>query len=535
LEDSTNLVDSDASQAAPRLLGSATVLAGGNVASRILGLVREQVIASQWGGGLESSAFTAAARVPTLIYDLLVGGMLSAALVPVLSSYAAKDRAEFWRVAGVVVSLASLASGLAAVLVFAFAGPIAQFLGAGFGPRGEELVFGSLRYLTPAVALFGIAGVLNGLLYALERFTLPAATGAVYNLGFIVAALAFHERLGVYALPLGISLGAVAQVAVLLPGLRDGGLRLRLSWHPALGRIFGLYIPIAAGLAISAVQVGVEPRLASQWGAEGLSWMRFATTLIQLPHGLIAIAISAAILPRLAATHARGQDDEFASTLARGLRAVTGLTLPAVVGLAVLAEPVVGLVFQRGAFDEIDRMAVALALYPYLAGLPFAAIDWPLNYAFYARQNTVVPALVGVVSVGVWFAAALTLPAAVAARTGSLEAGYLGLVAADTAKHAAHALIMLALVARVTRGAGLADLFSTVWRAGLAAAAMGLAVATVDGVLVSHLQPGATGWAVRCGIGVGLGVMVYATMAAVVGLHDVQWLMRQVRAKLRLL
>jgi putative peptidoglycan lipid II flippase len=514
-----------------RLLGSATVLSAGNVASRLLGLVREQVIANDWGGSLEASAFRAAARVPTLLYDLLVGGMLSAALVPVLAAHAARDRDDFWRLASVLLSLAGAVCGAAALAVFALAPALARFLGSGYGPEGVALVEGSLRYVTPAILLFGLAGVLNGVLYALERFSLPAATGAVYNCAFIVAAVLLRHRLGVFALPVGVSLGALAQVAVLVPGLAGGRLRPRLDLrHPALRRVLTLYLPIAAGLVVSAVQVGVEPRLASRWGPAGLAWMGYATNLIQFPLGLIALAISAAILPRLAANHARAEHDAFASTLAHGLRAVLALTLPAAVGLAVLAEPIAGVVFQRGAFVAVDRVAVAWALYGYLAGLPFAAIDWPLNYAFYARQNTLVPAVVGVASVAAWYAVAHVAPPLFAARDG-VAAGYMGLVVADSAKHALHAVLMLWLIARVTRGAGLEGLPRTLVVAAAASLGMAGAVALVDGALAAAVPAGTVGWALRTLAGVGVGVAVYVVLAGLLGLREIPWLLRQLRRR----
>ena len=506
------------------------MLAVGNVASRLLGLVREQVIAHDWGGSLEASAFTAAARVPTLIYDLLVGGMLSAALVPVLSAYAVKDRATFWRVASTLVSAVAVLCGLAAVVVVASA-PWLSGLLAGSRPEAAPIIETSLRWIAPAVLFFGLAGLLTGVLYALERFTLPAATGALYNAGFIVAAVVLADRLGVYALAAGISFGALVQMLTLAPTAVRSGLRLRLDFrHPALRRVVVLYVPIAAGLLVSMIQVAAEPALVFRWGEEPLSWMRYATNLIQFPHGLIAMAISAAILPRLSANHAESDFAGFAATLARGLRAVLTLTLPAVVGLAVLAEPVTGLVFERGAFVAADRQAVALALHGYLLGLPFAAIDWPLNDAFDARQQTWVPAAVGVGSIGVWFAVALGLPpVAEAALPGST--GYMGLVLADSAKHLAHAAVMGVLIWRATRGAALDGVAGTAFRSGLAALVMGVAVFALDQAAVDVLQDAAVGqttvWAVRCGVGIGVGVATYVAAAAVLRVPEVGWLWRQ--------
>ncbi|MFQ5460464.1 MAG: murein biosynthesis integral membrane protein MurJ, partial [Anaerolineae bacterium] len=418
--------------------------------------------------------------------------------------------------------------------VYAMAEPLASFLARGYGVEGVALVARMLRLIAPAVLAFGLAGVLIGLLYALERFTLAAATGAVHNLGFIVAAVALQGRFGVVALPIGVTLGAAAQVLVLAPGVVRLAPRLRPRLrHPALGRALVLYVPVAAGLVASLVQGGVEPGLASVWGDAGLSWMRYATTLVQFPQGLIAAAIAVAILPRLAGIHARDEQALFSATLARGLRTVAALTIPAAVGLAVLAEPIGGVVFQRLAFGDVDRLAVTAALHLYLLGLPFAAIDWPMNYAFYARQNTVVPAAVGAFSVAVWFAVALRLPGFVAARAG-FDNGYLGLVLADSVKQVAHAGVMLVLVYRATAGRGLQGLGRTVLAAAAAAAVMGAVVAGVDHALAARWAEGTLAWGLRAATGSAVGLGVYVALATALGVREVPWLLSEVRGRLAL-
>jgi putative peptidoglycan lipid II flippase len=515
-------------------MGSATLLALGNVASRLLGLVREQVIAAYWGGTLEASAFSAAVRVPTMLYDLLIGGMLSAALVPVLTEYSTARRDSLWRAASVLLSAVAALMAVLAIGVFAFSGPIAALLAGGLGPEGVEIVDQCLRFISPAVLAFGVAGVLTGLLYSLERFTLPAASGAIYNGTFIAVAILLREHLGVYALPLGVALGGTAQVLLLLPGLRDARLRLAIDLHhPALRRVVYLYLPIGVGLLVAQLQVVFDTRLASQAGESALAWMRYATTLIQFPHGLVAVAISLAILPRLAASHVEVAERSYQRILARALRVVAILSLPAAVGLVVLAEPVVGAVFERGAFVATDSQAVILAVYGYALGLPFAAIDWPLNYAFYARQNTLVPAVVGVASVGVYLLVAIVLGPVVNAAALPPDRVFLGLVVADSAKHAFHALTMVALTRRVVGPAALANVGRISLAAAVAAVGMGVVTAALDGYGATLLPADTVGWLVRALAGAAVGLAIYFPLARALGCRDIDWLVDVLKSRLR--
>ena len=204
-------------------------------------------------------------------------------------------------------------------------------------------------------------------------------------------------------------------------------------------------MPIALGLVVSNLQIAIDRRLASSTGENSIAWMANATTLVQLPHGLVAVAISLAVLPTLSRFSARGDEDSFRSTLGQGLRLVLALIVPATVGLLVLGQPIISLLFQHGKFTAHDTFWVSWALRYYLLGLIFAGIDWPLNYAFYARQDTLTPALVGVLSVIVYLVVALSL-------LGPL--GMLGLVLADSAKHFCHAGAMLILTRRRFGGLG---------------------------------------------------------------------------------
>jgi putative peptidoglycan lipid II flippase len=444
---------------------AAAIIALGNVASRLLGLVRETVIADLFGATGLVSAFRIASNVPMMIYDLLVGGMLSAALVPVFSQVEEQEgREALWALFGRVVSV--LAALLAAiVLVLELLAPqVAWLMGGGFAPELQAVLARMIRIITPAVLFFGLSGAVTGLLYSLKRFTYTAFGAAVFNLGVVIAAPLLAGRLGAYCLPVGVLFGSMLQLLVQAPGLRGVRLRLRLDLkNPTLRRILALYLPIALGVAISNVQVIIDRRLASGTGASSAAWMANATTLIQLAHGLVAVAIAQAVLPTLSRQSAAGDQPGFRATLGTALRLVLVLIIPAALALLVLGKPVIGLLFEHGAFTPQDTLQTTWALRGYLLGLVFAAIDWPLNFAFYARQNTVTPALVGVLSVAVYLVVALLLVRPM---------GMLGLVLADSAKHCSHALTMLFLThRRLGRLDGL-GLGQTVAKVLLAAGAM---------------------------------------------------------------
>lgn len=438
---------------------AAGILSLGNVASRALGLVRETVKADLFGASPEVSAFVVAAQVPTIIYDLLIGGLLSAALVPVFSDYASPEkRRELWHIFSIVVSLAVVILSLVVVLLELFAPQVAWVLGGGFDAQLQAVTTKMIRIILPAVLFFGLSGMVTGLLYTLKRFTYPAFGAAIYNAGIITCALLLADKVSIYSLALGILLGAMLQLAIQLPDLRDVRFAFSLDLsHPALRRIVGLYLPVVLGLVISQIGIAIDRNLASRTGGESIAWMQYATRLIQLPIGLVSAAISLAILPTLSqygSTEPSEQDpvsnlqspiSNFQHTLALGLKMVLVAIIPAAIGLFVLAAPIVALLYQHGNFDTYDTVQTTLALRYYLLGLTFAAIDLPLVFAFYARKDTLTPALVGVLGVVVYLILALSL---------IRPLGMIGLILANSAQLTIHALTMLALLQRRMGGLG---------------------------------------------------------------------------------
>jgi putative peptidoglycan lipid II flippase len=342
-----------------------------------------------------------------------------------------------------------------------------------------------------------------------------------------VAAPLLAGRLGLYSLAIGLLAGSLAPLAVMAVDVHRAGVRVTWSvrWgHPALRRMLWLYLPIAAGLVVNIFQVGLDRRLASGTGAQSIAWMANATTLQQMPLGLISVAISLAALPRLSQYFAAGDDLAFRRTLAQGLRLLWLLMVPAALLLWVLGRPVTELLFQRGAFTAADTDQVVQALNIYLIGMVFAAVDFPLNFAFYARQNTWLPALVGVASVGIYVAVALRLVEPL---------GYLGLVWADTAKQAGHLLIMVLLLWRVV-GALRGGTIVGFLQVALATGGLALVVWPLSRWLSNLLPAGQFGNLLWVGLTVAAGLLVYGLLLWAMRMPEARQLWGALRQRLGL-
>ena len=516
---------------------SAAIVSAGSILSRVMGLVREMAIAGIFGASGAVSAYKAARQVPLTLYDMLIGGMVSSALVPTLSEYAAQERREeLWHVASLLLTLTALSLGVL-VLVLEAGVPLLSEALVQFEPPLQELTTQLLRIVIVGVFFLGLSGLTTALCHALQHFALPAFATAVFNVSVVAFAVILGPRsLDVRVLAVGLVAGAALQFVLQLPALR--GLRFRPSLdlrHPIVRHILRLYLPVIASLVVASLGVFIDRNLASRTGKETISWMSFATTLREFPLGLVSLAVSTAILPTLSALAAREQsgrhaparapggagDQDFIATLAGGLRLVVVLTLPAAVGLLVLARPLVALLFQHGEFGANDTVQTALALRVYLVGMLFAAIDLPLVFSFYAQKDTLRPALVGVLGVGLYLLVALPTY-----RT----LGMVGLILANDVQLAGHALAMLWLFWRrvgTLRGHGIG---STLLKSAFASAVMG---GVTYGIVLGmeRLLPlgGTLGWAVTVAAGGGAGLGVYLAVCALLRVRELELVRSLVR------
>jgi len=508
---------------------AAIIVSLGNIASRVFGLIRDNRNAYFFGASGSMSAFEAASLVPKNIYELLVGGMVSAALVPVFSEYAAEEEPEeLWHLLSIVLSLTVVVMGAFLVLAEVAAPVVTRLMVGGFGPELRALTTTLIRIISPAIIFFGMSGILTAMLYARQVFTYPAIGAAVFNLGGILGTQLLAPRIGIASLTLGIVLGAFLQMAVQLPGLRGARIRFSLDWrHPALRRIAVLYLPVVLSLVVSQVGIVIDRNLASRVGEQTIAWMAAATRLREFPLGLVSTAVSMAVLPALSRLDLSTDHERFKATLGLGLRLVLMLIVPAAVGLFVLGVPIISLIFEHGVFTSFDTGQTARALAGYLLGTPFAAIDLLLIFAFYSQKDTVTPVIVGIICVLIYLGVAPLLAF-------TLGLGMIGLVIANSIQLMSHAVIMMWLLYRRVGAMGGEKLLQAIGRIVLSSAVMGIVVYACLAVLRS-VVPGA-GLAARAAWVIGAGLMgagVYGFTVVGLGVGEARLLLNMVSRRIR--
>lgn len=514
------MTETSASSSVFRSIALAALLISlGNITSRVLGLVREPIIAAYFSRGLAVDAFTLAWTLPNALYELLISGAVSAALVPVFSEYAERDRDEFWYVASTIITLACTILVIASALL-AWQAPLA--LAVVTRPTESALraeAAALIGWLLPAVTLMGVSAIVTAILHAQRRFLLPAFVAAAFNAGMIIGTVSLAPHIGVHSLAIGTLLGASAQLLIQWPGLRGAHLRLSFDLrHPAVRRILRLYAPVTLGIGFSLIGVTIDRWLASGFPA-AISTMRFATTLIQFPLGLVASAVALAGLPTLSRQSVAGDETAFRDTLAMALKIVLLLILPATAGLAVLSLPITSMLFERGAFTAQDSAITALALLAYLPGLPAAAVDQILLFAFYARKNTLTPNLIQGAAILCYLLVAVPL-----AEWTSL--GFLGLVLGNSAQWIGHAVITGWLLHRLVPLNGLRLGEATI---------KGLLTSGIIALIVGGIASLCGQWSplIQVAIAGSTGVLVYVLLALILRIEAAAFLFQIVRGRLR--
>ncbi len=376
--------------------------------SRVMGFVRDIVIARGFGAGMGADAFFVALKLPNFLRRLFAEGAFSTAFVPVFSDYLAQgDMSKTQRAAQAVFTLLALVLALVVVVGQLFMPLLILVIAPGFSDDAAkfQLTVDLTRITFPYILFISLVALAGGILNSFHRFAIPAATPILLNASLILCALSLAPHLDRPALGLaaGVFLGGVTQLALQWPALRRIGMPFRFRWeprHPAIRRILTLMGPSVLGVSVAQINLLFDIFLASFLPAGSISYLYYADRLVEFPLGLVAIAMGTAILPALSAKGARGDMAGLRGDLDFGLRLVWIINIPATIGLIALREPILSLLFERGAFDAETTRLTAQALLAYALGLAAFSTIKVAAPAYYALKDTRTPVRIAMISMG---------------------------------------------------------------------------------------------------------------------------------------
>jgi putative peptidoglycan lipid II flippase len=394
------------------LLKAASTVSLLTLASRVTGLVREQLIAASFGASAATDAFNVAFRIPNLLRRLFAEGAFSQAFVPILAATRAQEGDEVThRLVDAVATVLAWAL-LVTCVIGVIGAPILVWLLASGLERMDSAVT-MTRVMFPYIGFMSLVALAAGILNTWKRFAVPAATPVLLNLAVIAAAwfgVPWFKQIGVepiLALAVGVMAGGVLQLAVQVPALARLGLlpriglapsALRAAWrHPGVGRILKQMAPALLGVSVAQISLLINTQIASHQGAGAVSWLTYADRLMEFPSALLGVALGVVLLPQLSAAQARGDAANYAGLLDWGLRLVLLLALPCAVALLVFAQPLVAVLYHYGAFTDRDVAQTVTALMGYGVGLMGIVGVKILAPGFYARQDIRTPVKIAVV------------------------------------------------------------------------------------------------------------------------------------------
>jgi len=383
------------------IVGSATLL------SRIFGLVRDVVLAWFFGAGLLSDAFFVAFRIPNLLRRLFAEGSLSIAFIPVFTEYLTNQgREEAFKMARSAVRLLSILLAIIAVVGILTAPLIVRIIAPGFSSSPEKflLTVTLTRIMFPYIFLVSLVALSMGILNVLGHFAAPALAPVLLNIAIICSVFLISPHMAdpVTGLAVGVLIGGVLQLMLQMPFLIKKGFyfwQKATLYHPGLKRVGALMLPAVFGAAVYQISILVDTFLASLLAEGSISYLYYADRMVQFPLGIFAIAAATAVLPSLSRQAAEKDLAAFKNTFSYAVKLVFFIIIPSMVGLIVLREPIIALLFKRGAFDAETTRLTADALLYYAVGLwAFSAVRIVVN-AFYALQDTKTPVQMAVISV----------------------------------------------------------------------------------------------------------------------------------------
>lgn len=514
----TSAVSSPADSSTRQIARAASVVIVLFFFSRVAGLAREMIIGARFGTSAEYDAYLAAFRVPDLIFFLVAGGALGSAFIPVFTGcLTRRDLTGAWRLfSGVVNLVLILMTVLAALAALTAPWLVRTILAPGFAPWQQSLTVELMRWMLISTVIFGVSGIVMGVLNSFQHFLLPALAPVLYNLSIIAGAWFLAPKYGVYGLVIGVIVGAALHLEIQLFGLW----RYNARYYRTLGlnnrhvrEVSRLMAPRVLGLAVVQINFWVNTMLASALAPGSLSALNYAWLLMLLPQGIVAQGVATAAFPTFSALEAQGRRVELRRVFGSTLRGVLFLAIPAAVGLFVWRLPLIQLLLERGEFTSrsTDLTAVALAFYAF--GLIGHSALEIFARAYYALHDTRTPVIIGIAAMGLNVVLSLVLRGPLALA---------GLALANTVATTLEMIVLALLLSRRLGGLEWPLLLATAGKAALAAALMAMPL-----WWATHHLGGAPVW-LLAPAGLLIGALIYLGAAALLRMPELGIMRRMV-------
>ena len=499
--------------------------------SQITGLVRSIIVARTFGASAELDAFSYANRVSETLFLLVAGGALGSAFIPTFTGLLTKNETDAaWKLASSLMNAVTLTLSLLAALIAFFAPQVVSYAiapGLVNDPELLSLTVSLLRIQLVSAILFGLGGLIVGILNAHQVFLVPALTAAVYQLGIIFGAVVLSPTMGIHGLAWGVVIGSSFYLLIQLPSLlkQKGAYTFTLGLHDTNTRqVLLLMGPRLLGVAVVQLNFWVNNNLASRMEEGSAASLVFGFSLMMTALSVIGQSIAIAAMPTFSAQHALGKSDEMRTSLAASIRSILLMTLPASLGMMILRVPLVSILYQRGHFGEHDVQLVAWALLWYAAGLVGHNIMEVLTRAFYAQQDTKTPVIIGIIAMGLNVVFSI-LFSKLFTQIGWFALG--GLALANSLATALEAIALFIFMRKRLNGIEGKSIAEGAWRMGLAG--LGMAIG-----LWAWIQ--ATGslnrWLVALG-GVALGGVIYFVGIILLKVPEMQLAMNAVLRRIK--
>lgn len=522
-----------------RLARSAGTIGLATLTSRVLGLVRDVVQASYFGTSAAADAFGVATRIPTLLRDLFAEGAMSAAFVPTFTRHLQREgREAAWRLGSQVINGLVVVTGVLVVLGILLAEPLARYYAPGYIDEPEKLALTVLltRVNMPFLMLIAVAAAMMGMLNGLRRFFVPAMSPALYNVFFIASTVVLTPafiNLGVepaMALSIGMLTGGLAQILIQVPALRREGYGHRWLFDakdPGVREILLLMGPGSIGVAAAQVNLLVNTILATSAEGDGaVSALQYAFRMMYMPIGIFGVSVATAAVPELARYAGDGDTTGMRTTLSWGIRLMLMLSVPATIGLMVLSEPIVQMIYERDEFTADSTYLVASALLFYAPGIIGYSVVKIVSPCFYAMKDARTPIIASLVTIAANLVLNVVLNAVM---------GFTGLALGTAIAANLNAGLLLVLLSRRIGGVDAPRIWWSLIKIGVASLVMAAAAYGTDGWLRASIPGGGElVRAARVGLTIAVSIGALALAAWVLRIEEFRVAVSRVRGKIGL-